>query len=153
VRVYAENQLVGRTNQRGTIIIPKLRPYDSNRLQIEVTDLPLDADVSDFERTVRPYDRHGVLVDFNVSPSRAALVRVLLDDRTPLPSGSLLKLKGQHREFVSAPGGDVYLTGLSASNLVMASWSGGSCSFELPFVALKESKASLEQFRCAPSVK
>lgn len=152
VRVYADNQLVGRTNRRGTVIIPKLRPYDRNRLQIEVADLPLDADVSGDEQTVRPYGRHGILVDFDVNPSRAALVRVLLDGRTPLPAGSLLKLRGQHREFVSAPGGDVYLTGLSARNVVVASWNGGSCSFELPFIALQKAKDSREEFRCVTSV-
>lgn len=152
VRVYTDNQLVGRTDRRGTVIVPKLRPFDRNRLKIEVADLPMDADVSADEQTVRPYDRHGVVVDFAVSPSRAALIRVLLADGSPLPAGSLVKLAGQQSEFVSAPGGEVYLTGLGASNVVVASWSEGSCRFLLPFVEPKEPQVSTEDFQCLSNV-
>lgn len=148
VRVYADNQLVGRTDGNGRVVVPRLRPFERNSLRIDVADLPIDAEVDSGERTVRPYDRHGVEVDFNVKPSRAALIRVLLGDGTPLPRGSVVKLAGPQEEFVSAPGGEVYLTGLAAHNVVVASWTGGRCSFSLPFDDSKEPPTSLEEFRC-----
>lgn len=148
VRVYADNQLVGRTNANGRAVIPRLRPFERNSLRIDVADLPMDAEVGGGERTVRPYDRHGVEVDFEVKPSRAALIRVLLGDGTPLPAGSVVTVTGQQEEFVSAPGGEVYLTGLAAHNVVVASWTGGRCNFSLPFAGSKEPQTSPEEFRC-----
>ena len=148
VKVYADNQLVGRTGRGGKIVVPKLRPFDSNKLRFDVTDLPLEAIVETDERVVRPYDRHGVLVNFGAQPSRAALIRVLINDKTPLPAGSLLNFAGQQAEFVSAPGGEVYLTGLARNNVVTASWSGGSCTFQLPFTPSKGPQAGVEEIQC-----
>lgn len=147
VRVYADNQLVGRTNVRGKLVVPRLRPYDENKLRIELADLPFDAEVSRDARVVRPFGRHGVEVDFEVHASTAALVRVLLEDGTPLPSGSLVTLQGHRSEFISAPGGEVYLTGLSAINTVGASWNGGNCRFMLPWEKAGP-QPNVGEFRC-----
>lgn len=148
VRVYADNQLVGRTDANGKVVIPRLRPFERNHLRIDVADLPMDAEVASEERTVRPYDRHGVQVEFGVKPSRAALIRVLLKDGTPLPSGSVVKVTGQQEEFVSAPGGEVYLSSLTPKNSVVVSWTGGRCSFSLAFGGMEEPRANLEEYRC-----
>lgn len=64
VRVYADNQQVGETNSAGVAIVPRLRAFESNRLHIEVADLPLDAQIDRSALSVRPYDRSGVAVDF-----------------------------------------------------------------------------------------
>ena len=39
---------------------------------IELADLPWDAQVSGEQLVVRPYNRHGVAVDFKARPARAA---------------------------------------------------------------------------------
>ena len=151
VRVYADNQLIGRTNRDGRLIVPRLRPFDRNKLRIELADLPLDAEVSGDEATVRPYDRHGVEVSFAAKPARAAIVRLLLTDGTPLPAGSSVRLGTQPVEFVTAPGGEVYLTGLEASNTAIATWSAGSCEFRFPYVDTGEPQPRLGDFRCTRS--
>ena len=148
VRVYADNHLIGRTDQSGKIVIPKLRPFDRNTLRIELADLPWDAEVSGDERMVRPYARHGVLVDFAAKPARDGLLRILLADGTPLPPGSIVRLGSSMTEFVVAPGGEVYLTGLGLRNLVVASWSAGRCGFEFSFVRSLEPQPRLGDFQC-----
>ncbi len=45
VRVYRDNQLVGRTNDDGFVILPGLRAYEDNQIRIEQADLPLDVRV------------------------------------------------------------------------------------------------------------
>jgi outer membrane usher protein len=130
VRVYADNQLIGRTGTGGTLIVPNLRPYDRNRIRIEANDLPLDAELAGEEQTVRPGARQGVVVDFKAQPSRSALIHVRLEDGRLLPVGSSVKLQGRGDEFVSAPGGEVYITGLGKKKeIALASWADGSCEF------------------------
>lgn len=153
VRVYADNQLVGRTNATGTAIVSNLRPYDRNRLRIDVGDLPWDAEVTGDERTVRPYARTGVAVDVDVKPARDGLIRILLEDGTPLPAGSVVRLAGHPDEWISAPGGEVYLTGLESRNDATASWSKGSCEFRFAFVGTEQPQPRLGDFQCRRMVR
>ncbi|HEX6376218.1 MAG TPA: fimbria/pilus outer membrane usher protein [Allosphingosinicella sp.] len=148
VRVYADNQLVGTTDDRGRAVIPRLRPFDRNVVRIDATDLPLDAELAGDERNVRPYNRSGVAVDFGVKRTHGALVVILLDDGSFLPAGVSVHLNGSEEEFVSAPGGEVYLTGLLADNMVQARWSSGSCGFKLPFAETVDPQPRLGEFRC-----
>jgi outer membrane usher protein len=148
VRVYADNQLIGRTNRNGLVVVPRLRPFDRNRLRIELADLPWDAEVTGDELTVRPYGRHGVAVEFAAGPARAAIVTIVLDDGEMLPAGSMIRLNGGAGDFVSAPGGDVYLTGLEADNSATASWSSGSCRARFRFAATAEPQPRLGVVQC-----
>ena len=152
VRVYADNQLVGRTNGDGTLILPRLRPFDRNLVRIDLADLPMDAQMSGDERRVRPFDRHGVLVDFNVTPARAAIIRVLLANGSALPAGSTLLLNGGTVAFISAPGGDVYLTGLDPQNSAIATWNNGSCQLKFDFSPSQAPQPRLGDVICAATI-
>jgi outer membrane usher protein len=148
VRVYADNQLVDTTDRKGRAVVPRLRPFDRNPIRIEALDLPLDTQLPSVERIVRPYDRSGVAVDFGVRRTLAAIVRIVLDDGRPLEAGALVRVEGGPEEFVSAPGGEVYLTGLRAENIVQVTWTGGTCSFRLPFAKTSDPQPRLGEFKC-----
>ena len=148
VRVYSDNQLIGRTNRNGMLVVPRLRPFDRNRLRIEMADLPWDAQVTGDELTVRPFGRHGVAVEFAARPARAAILTIMLDDGSALPAGSMIRLDDGAEDFVSAPGGDVYLTGLAADNSAIASWSGGRCRLQFGFTPGDDPQPRLGQVRC-----
>ena len=45
VGIYADNQLVARTDADGTALVPRLRAYQINTVRIEQADLPLDAQI------------------------------------------------------------------------------------------------------------
>jgi outer membrane usher protein len=149
VRVYADNQLVGRTGRNGTLVVPRLRPFERNNLRIELADLPWDAQAPGDQLAVRPYNRHGVAVDFKVRAAHAAIIRVLLADRSPLPAGSIVVLDQGPEQFISAPGGEVYLTGLDAENWATASWPDGSCRFRFKFSLSDDPQPRLGDVRCA----
>ncbi len=55
---------------------------------------------------------------------------------------------GSSEEFVSAPGGEVYLTGLSERNKAVASWSAGQCEIEFQFVDTGEPQPRLGDIQC-----
>jgi outer membrane usher protein len=145
VHVYVDNQLVGKTGPDGRLLVPGLRSYDRNVIRIDANDLPLDAQIAGEQQTVRPADRQGVLVDFKARPSRAVLIRVQLSDGRPLPTGSSVKLQDRDEEFVSAPGGDVYFTGIDRPELALATWADGSCELRVPISGNSE-----RPVKCSP---
>ena len=53
VRVYLDNREAGRTDADGRLLLPGLRPYESNRVRLEVDDLPLDAEIDARPRSRR----------------------------------------------------------------------------------------------------
>jgi outer membrane usher protein len=148
VRVYADNRLVGRTNRSGVLLMPRLRPFEDNRIRIEVEDLPLDATIAGDEQTVRPFNRSGVAVRFAVANARGGRMRIVLESGDPLPAGTAIRLNGEAQEFVSASGGDVYLTGLRPGNVAVATFGARSCRFRFAFASGAGPQPDLGQFEC-----
>jgi outer membrane usher protein len=64
VRVYSNNQEIGRTGRSGALLVPNLLPYQANRLAVADVDLPLDYDIETTTRTVAPPFRGGALASF-----------------------------------------------------------------------------------------
>ncbi|WP_242139862.1 fimbria/pilus outer membrane usher protein [Sphingomonas sp. TREG-RG-20F-R18-01] len=148
VRVYVDNQLVGRTNSAGVLIVPRLLPYQDNHLRIEAEDLPLDAAIDETARTIRPYDRSGVAVRFRARDARAGLVTVLLPDGTTMPAGTALYVNGGTDPYVVAPDGTAYLSGLMAHNRIAATIDGTGCHFLLAFAGGLGPQPRLGTFTC-----
>jgi outer membrane usher protein len=148
VRVYADNQLVARTGEDGTAFLPRLRPYEVNRISIEQADLPLDAEVGALEQDAVPYYRSGVLVHFPVQRVRGAMLTVVLENGQPIPAGALAQLVGASAEYPVGLNGKVYLTGLAASNQLRVNWRGQSCEFAVSFNSSAEPQPDLGQFIC-----
>jgi outer membrane usher protein len=133
VRVYHDHTLVGRTGRSGRIIVPRLRSYDENSIRIEQGDLPVDAQIDNMERIVRPYARNGLRIDYRVEPSFTATLTLVDEDGKPLQSGAWARVEGKTDSFVIAPGGETYLAGLKATNRVLVAWEGGSCGLDLTY--------------------
>ncbi len=148
VRVYAANQLVGRTGAGRTMLVPRLLPYQKNEIRIEQADLPMDATVGALSADVVPYQRSGVLVKFPVRRSRTALITVLLDDGVALPAGAIARQRGNEEGFPSGQRGEIYLTGLDKENTVQLSWRDQRCEIEVRFPETTDPQPHLGSFVC-----
>lgn len=148
VRVYADNQPVGRTNKKGVVIVPRLRPYEKNIIRLEVADLPIDAQLAGAEQAVRPYNRSGIEVRFDVKPAGGALLELFSADGEPLPAGAMVRLAGGAEEFVIAPGGQVYLTGLKARNEAEVSLGEKNCKFSFHLPKTDDPQPRLGPYTC-----
>ena len=137
VGIYADNQLVARTDANGSALLPRLRPYQKNTVGIEQADLPLDAQIDAVQLDAVPYFRSGLLLKFPVKRSRGALLTVVLENGEPLPTGAQAQIVGDDVEdnevFPIGLRGEVYLTGLAVSNRLRVTWREQSCEFMLPF--------------------
>lgn len=148
VRIYSENQVVGRTDGAGELVVPRLLPYQRNTLRIEQADLPLDAEFDVLARDAVPYYRSGVVVRFPVRPARGALVKIVQEDSTPVPAGAVVHVEGQDGAFPVALEGDVYLTGLLPRNRVTARWRGQECAFDFDYPETADPQPRLGPFVC-----
>ena len=137
VGIYADNQLVARTDADGNALLPRLRPYQKNTVRIEQADLPLDAKIGAVQLDAVPYFRSGLLLRFPVKRSRGALLTVVLENGEPLPTGAQAQIVGEDVEenevFPIGLRGDVYLTGLAASSRLRVTWLDQRCEFTLPY--------------------
>jgi outer membrane usher protein len=153
VRVYADNQLVARTGHDGAALLPRLRAYEPNAISIEQADLPLDAQVKGVQVYAVPYYRSGMLVKFPVTRSRGALLKVVLADSQPLPSGAVVQLVGADEEFPVGMNGEVYVTGLQAKNQLRITWRGQSCDLDVAFAESSDPLPDLGTFTCGGVVR
>lgn len=115
VPIRHENRPAGVTDSRGRLLVPSLRSFQNNRLSIDTDDLPLDVQARRTRVVVRPGDRAGVTVDFGVTSSNAALLRLENAEGRPLPVGSVLRLPGLEPLPVGYDG-ETFASGLRPEN-------------------------------------
>lgn len=130
VRVYADNQQVGRTNQRGSALVPHLRPYQRNRLSIDQADIPLGATVGGLKREFAPYWRSGVLARFPVTRTRDAFFRIELENGDSAPAGAVV-MDEDGEEWPVGHRGEAFITDLPELSRLRLRHNGSTCEFEL----------------------
>ena len=148
VRVYRDNQLVGRTNTDGYVILPGLRAYEDNRISIEQSDLPLDIAVESLSMKAVPAFRSGMLLDFPIERSRGALLTVMLENGEPLPSLAMVQAEGQTDTFPTGLRGEVYISHMADQNRFHATWAGGTCEFDAAYTPSADPLPRLGPFEC-----
>jgi outer membrane usher protein len=148
VRVYADNQPVGRTDERGNAFIPRLRSYEINRIGVNQLDLPLDAKVDAITVNATPYYRSGIVVRFPVTESKGGTIHLLLDDELPAPVGATLLLNQKPEPFTVVMDGMAYLTGLARKNQLELTWRGQRCGIPVPAPVSNDPLPDLGTFYC-----
>ncbi len=154
VQVYAENQPIGRTDASGSAFIPRLRPYQKNRISIEQMDLPLNAQIDTLELNAMPFFRSGHVIQFPIRKARDALLKIIMADGKPLPAGTSVRIAGHAETFTTAFDGQVYLSGLEPRNQIKITLSDThTCEFEVIYPETDEPLPDLGSFQCDESVR
>ncbi len=132
VPVLHDNQVVARTDARGRAFVTGLRGYQSNRLGIDASSLPLDAELEALEIRVTPAARSALQVRFPVQQGRSVSLRVVDAAGQPLPPATELRVAGHARSFPVGLAGRAYLAGLvDGPNQVLARGDGLDCRIDL----------------------
>ena len=111
VDIYRENRYVGTTDEWGYVFVNELGSYDRNRLSLDVSDIPLDADLDRTEQIVVPRRDSGALVIFNARQSRSAIVVLEMPDGEPAPLGARVTAESLPASVMGYDG-ETYLTDL-----------------------------------------
>lgn len=133
VNVYQDNQLVGKTDKNGRVILPRLRAYQKNPIRIETKDLPMNVQIPTYEVDAVPEYRQGIEVKFPVHRIRQAMMTVKTEKGVFLPAGASIGIEGTKEYFPVGLRGEVYLLGLEKKSKIKACWRGECCEFTLVY--------------------
>jgi outer membrane usher protein len=148
ITVYLENREAGRTDDEGYLLLPRLNPYQENRVRIRSEDLPLTAEIASDERIAVPYARSGVQVGFEVKQHRTALATLLDARGDPLPAGLQLASEDGRASAQVADRGLAYVKADAEGPFGLASVPGQPAfRCELPPLP-DEPMAALGEIRC-----
>jgi outer membrane usher protein len=152
VSIYSDNQFLGRTDNNGNVVVPGLRSYQRNSVRIEQDDLPFDTQIDAVQMDAVPHFRSGLLLKFPVKSLRGALLTVVLKNGEPLPAGAQVQIIGdnivENELFPSGYRGEVYLTGLAASNRLIVTLEEQSCEFMVLLPETTEPLPYLGTYTC-----
>ena len=65
VRVMHNNQLVGRTNASGKLLLPSLAAYTANQVRIDDRDIPMEIELAAVQQDVAPRMNAGTMAKFS----------------------------------------------------------------------------------------
>ena len=159
VRVYASNQLIGRTNRRGILLVPSLLAYYGNQLRIEDEDVPLDYEVAAVEKIIAPPYRGGAIVDFPVKQVRTIVGTLRVRNAAGaevIPAFGELSISRGDQRATSPIGtdGEFYFESLDSGPWpAEMEWEDGRCRFELTIPAGSDAFVRLQPVVCNAEVK
>lgn len=156
VDVLHENRVVARTGAGGTALIPNLRAYQSNRIAIDASGLPVTALAETTQEVAAPPDRAGIVVDFAVrSAANAAIVVLHGRDGRPLPAGTRGALQPGLRgvaspapDFVVGYDGRAFVEHLGADNEIRIRLADSECSARFPFAPQEGVQVTIGPIPC-----
>jgi outer membrane usher protein len=140
VRVYHDGQELGRTDRNGRLVATTLRPYETNLLKLDSSDIPVGAWVDDDDASVAPYTRGVVRVRFETEAASRSF-SLQLADGSYVPAGASVTMKG--RKYPVGDGGRVSLPLPEGVHALRASWDDRACEAALA------ADAGLRELVCA----
>lgn len=113
VRVYLNNQEIGRTDAGGKVFLPTMGSYEENRVSISDKDIPMEYSLPEIAKYVSPPLRSGSLIPFEAKKFQAVTGK--LNIRTeggirPVEYSEVrVQGKGKEAAFPTGKGGEFYL--------------------------------------------
>src|SRR5262249_12364641 len=157
VRVYSENNLIGRTDGNGDVLVPNLLPYYGNRLRIDDRDVPLNYEVQDTEKTIAPPFRGGAFVPFAVRQIRTVVGSIRVHDSKSeiVPAFGQLTIIGTGTRYESPLGrdGEFYFENLPSGTYdATVEYREGACRFRMQVPAGSDTVVKLGRLPCTIEV-
>lgn len=116
VRVYQNNQEIGRTNAKGEVFVPNLGSYYENQVSIEDKDIPIDYSIPEVMKYVSPPLRSGSVIAFDVKKFQAitGFLKIRVDGEVKPVEFHEVKMRvdGEETTFPTGTGGELYLENL-----------------------------------------
>ncbi|WP_423767353.1 fimbria/pilus outer membrane usher protein [Burkholderia aenigmatica] len=125
VPVRYENQVVGKTDGGGHLLVPWAPAYYAAKYEIDPLGLPSNVRVPTVERRVAVRQRAGAIVRFPVERIVSASIALVDAQGRPLPVGARATHRESGQTALVGWGGETYFEGLSDINHVDVALPGG----------------------------
>ncbi|WP_425452655.1 fimbria/pilus outer membrane usher protein [Edaphovirga cremea] len=116
IPVSYENQLIGKTDSRGYLLVPTVTSYYHAKFEIDPLNLPADVNTPTVERTLAIRQNSGLLVEFPVKQLSSATVILVDGQGTPLPKGSPVTVNSSDQTSYVGWDGIAWLEQVSKEN-------------------------------------
>jgi outer membrane usher protein len=117
VRVYLNNQEMGRTGASGKVLIPTLSSYYDNQISISDRDIPIEYAITDVMKYVSPPLRSGSYIEFMASKMQAFVgtLKIAVDGKIRPVEFIDFKLTVDGKDLFSytGRGGEFYLENIA----------------------------------------
>jgi outer membrane usher protein len=113
VRVYENNQEVGKTDSSGKAVISNLRSYDENLIKIDDKDIPIDYSLGGVTKVISPPLRSGTLVSFDAKKVQAITGTLTMEkenQKIPVEYREIkMTMDGREIIFPTGQGGEFFI--------------------------------------------
>ncbi|MFY0611835.1 MAG: fimbrial biogenesis outer membrane usher protein [Hyphomicrobiaceae bacterium] len=149
VEVRVENQVIGKTDHTGKLLVTGLHAYQKNKITIDPNSLPVNARVPTTKVDAVPADRSGLSVRFGVEAApKSALVEFRKVDGSVIEAGHKGRLLHSGEEFVIGYDGQGFIEGLAAQNTVEIALTDRTCRATFSFKANNTAQVLINGVTC-----
>lgn len=153
IRVYHNNQELGRTDKRGNLFLPSLGSYYENRISIEDKDIPIEYSLREVLKVVSPPLRSGSRIPFEVKRFQAVTGALgFLRDGEWKPAEYVearVPSDGKEVAFPTGKGGEFYVEDLGAgTHAASMEQEGTRCLFEMTVPSTEDTVVDLGRLTC-----
>jgi outer membrane usher protein FimD/PapC len=153
IRVYHNNQEMGRTDGRGKLFLPSLGSYYENQISIADKDVPIEYSLREVLKVVSPPLRSGSRIPFVVKRFQAVTGTLWLRrDGEWKPAEYVevrLPAEGKEIAFPTGKGGEFYVEDLGpGTHAASVEQEGKRCLFEMTVPATDDTIVDLGRLTC-----
>ena len=149
IPIYLSNNLIGKTNKSGKMLVPGLLSYEENNIRIDTDNLPINASVSDTNLRIIPANGAGVSANFGVRADTRNAIIIFTDKNGKfLPVGASGILANSGEEFIVGYDGRSFLENLSANNNIAITIDDEECNAEFDFTPSSDEQVELGPIIC-----
>ncbi|MDO8737510.1 fimbria/pilus outer membrane usher protein [Candidatus Deferrimicrobium sp.] len=153
IRVYHNNQEMGRTDGRGKLFLPSLGSYYENQISIADKDVPIDYALREVLKVVSPPLRSGSRIPFEVKRFQAVTGTLgTRRDGEWKPAEYVevrMPAEGKEIAFPTGKGGEFYVEDLGpGAHAASVEQGGGRCLFEMTVPATDDMIVDLGRLTC-----
>jgi outer membrane usher protein FimD/PapC len=153
IRVYHNNQEMGRTDGRGRLFLPSLGSYYENQISIADKDVPIEYSLREVLKVVSPPLRSGSRIPFDVKRFQAVTGTVgMRRDGEWKPAEYVevrLPAEGKEIAFPTGKGGEFYVEDLGpGTHPAHLEQEGDRCRFEITVPATEDLLVDIGRMTC-----
>jgi outer membrane usher protein len=146
-RLMREHQYTASTRADGKVLLSGLRPFETNRLDVDSTSLAFSSHLDHTNLDVTPGRRQIVVADFGASRSLPLTLRVKDAAGTPMPAGTLARWSDQHAAQMGYDG-ILYLELTRGPERLDLEWRDQRCTIPATSLPTAPDPAALYEVTC-----